>query len=345
MRAAIVAIAMAAALGSASSSASPPTRPPDDPVLRDVERAYGILRAARPAAAARARALLAAAAAALDDLADDRDGLGAALGGDDAAAWRGLPHERVMVLLTLAALDVDAGRCDLALPTLKNARHHRDQASLQRGEAVAADDLLLADVLRARCAIHDGVGDVDAARAALQVRPEGERLLAAVAAPALQLRFSGRAPAVTAGGAHGAVGSLAWSGDASGDPSTTAPAFLLTIGRAPRRPPSTSPSASTSSSPLVVHDLRLEARAPGPAATQRRTAQASRKQALQQQAQQYASRGQQTATQAKDVRSIVGAGLLLGAAAGLSATTAVVDTRVDTRTVSSMPAAIAVLSG
>jgi len=335
MRAAVVVVVVAALLAAASSSAAT-SRLPDDPVLRDVEVAYSILRADRPAAASRARAMLARAAAALDDLADDRDSLVAAVGGDNAAAWRGLPHERVMVLLTLAALDVDAGRCDLALPTLKNARHHRDQASLQRGEAVVDDDLLLADVLRARCALHGGVGDVDAARAALQARPDGERLLAAVTAPALRLSFSGRAPAVVAGGAQGELGSLVWADDAR--------AFEITVGRAPKTAKASSSKTSSSSS-LVVHDLRKEARAPGPAATTRRAAQASKKTALQQQAQQYASRGQQTATQARDARSVVGAGLLFGAAAGLAATTAVVDTRVDTRTAPSMPSAIAVQPG
>jgi hypothetical protein len=315
------------ALVAPSASASASSRPADDPVLRDVERAYAILRADRPAAAHRARPLLSRAAAALDDLADDRDSLEAAVGGDDAAAWRGLPHERVMVLLTLAALDVDAGRCDLALPTLKNARHHRDRAALQRREAVAADDLLLAEVLRARCAVRDGVGELEAARAALLVRPDGARLLAAATAPSLRLTFSGRAPAITAGGGQGELGSLSFSAD-------TATAFVVTIGRA---------SSLSSSSSLVVHDLRREARAPGPAATQRRAAQASKKTAMQQQARQYANRGHQTATQARDVRGVVGAGLLLGAAAGLSATTAVVDTRVDTRTAPSMPATIAVM--
>jgi hypothetical protein len=322
---------VAASSASASSSSSL-SRLPDDPVLRDVEQAFRILRADRPAAANRARPLLARAAAALDDLADDRDSLAAAVGGDDAAAWRGLPHERVMVLLTLAALDVDAGRCDLALPTLKNARHHRDRAFLQRGEAVPHDDLLLAELLRARCALIEGVGDVDAARADLQARPDGARLVAAVSAPTLRLSFAGRAPAVVAAGGQGELGTLSWSTD-------DRVAFVLTIGRG--RPS----SSSSSSSSIVVHDLKTEARAPGPAATQRRAAQASKKTALQQQAQQYASRGQQTATQARDMRGVVGAGLLLGAAAGLSATTAVVDTRVDTRTAPSMPATIAVLSG
>ena len=323
----VVAVAVVAA-SSASAVASP--RWSDDPVLRDVERAYGILRDDRPAAASRARALLAHAAAALDDLNDPRDSLAAAVGGDDAAPWRGLPHERVMVLLTLAALDVDAGRCDLALPTLKNARHHRDQASLQRGEVVVEDDLLLAEVLRARCAFNGGVGDVDAARAALRARPDGERLLAATIAPALRLSFTGRAPSVKAGGAHGEAGLLVW-------PAGSAPAFEITIGRASKQTPS---AAATSS--LVVYDLRNEARPPGPAATQRRAAQASKNHAVQHQARHYEGRGQQMANQARDVRGAVAAGLFLAAATGLAATAVVVDTRVDTRTVLSMPAALAV---
>lgn len=333
MRRSIAAVIVGFVTLSASSawSAASSTRLPDDPVLRDVERAFDILRADRPAAANRARPLLVRAAAALDDLTDDRDSLVAAVGGDDAAAWRGLPHERVMVLLTLAVLDVDAGRCDLALPTLKNARHHRDRAMLQRGEPVPDDDLLLAELLRARCALVDGVGDIDDARAALQARPDAPRLIAAVTSPMLQLSFSGRAPGVVAGGSHGEHGSLSWSGD-------TEAAFSITIGRG-------RPTTTSSAAPLVVHDLKTEARPPGPAATQRRAAQASTKTALQQQAQQYASRGQQTATQAKGVRGVVGAGLLFGAAAGLSVTTAVVDTRGDGRTAPSMPATIAVLSG
>jgi hypothetical protein len=325
MRVAVLALL---ACGLATGAVAGPPRI-DDPVLRDVERAFATLRADRPAVAARARAVLADVAAALDDLADERASLEAALGGDDGAAWRGLPHERVFILLTLAALDVDAGRCDLALPTLKNALHHRDRGLVQRGEVVPDDDHALADVLRARCAIVAGVGDVEAARAALRARPDGEALHAAATAPALVLEFVGRAPGIAATGVGGEQGRLVWRDD-------DAIAFTVTIGG-----PSKASKAS-SSSMVTVHDLRQVARPPGPAATARRAAQAAKKSQLQAQATQYASRGQGAATQAREVRGLVGAGLLFGAAAGLSATTAAVDTRVDTRTATAMPASIRV---
>lgn len=302
----------------------------DDPVLRDVERAFDILRTDRPAAANRARGLLAGAGAALDDLTDDRETIARVVGGDDSAPWRGLPHERVFILLTLAALDVDAGRCDLALPTLKNALHHRDRGRLQHGLAASTvsgdDDVTLALVLRARCAVVDGLGDVDAARAALRARPDGEALLTAAVAPALVLEFAGRAPEIVAVGAHGEQGQLVWRDDA-------AHAFAITIGR----PAKSSAKTAAATSSLLVHDLQTHAQPPGPAATARRATQAAKKSQLTSQASQYASRGQAAASGASGVRGVVGAGLLYGAAAGLTVTTSVVDARVDTRTAPSMP--------
>ena len=324
----------------AAALAVPASAPlPSDPVLRDVERAFQILRDDRPAAANRARSLLAPAAAALDDLVDDRETAAVIVGGDDGAAWRGLPWERVFILLTIAALDVDAGRCDLALPTMKNALHHRDRGRLQQGAATTTSDKdpALVPVLTARCALKDGVGDVDAARAALLGLPGGEAMLALVTAPTMTLRFTGQAPTVIATGTHGEGGQLSFRDD-------DATAFAITIGRSGRRP--LSPSSVKAASPLVLHDLRVEAAAPGAAATARRGEASRQKSTMAAQAHQYASRGAsavQTGSTREGpapARNLLGAGLLLTAAAGMSATSAVVDARVDTRTATSMPAKI-----
>lgn len=311
---------------------------PADPVLRDVERAFQILRDDRPGAANRARGVLAQAATALDDLVDDRETAAVIVGGDDSAAWRGLPHERVFILLTLAALDVDAGRCDLALPTLKNALNHRDRGRLQQGAAgqANADDPAVVTVLTARCALKDGVGDVEAARAALVALPGGAAMLPLVMADAMTLRFTGQAPTVVATGTHGEGGQLSFRDD-------DAPAFSITIGRGGRaakaKKASTKASPKAATTTHVLHDLRREAAVPGAMAAARRGEAARQKSTMSAQANQYASRGA-SAVQSGPGRNLLGAGLLLTAAAGMTATSAVVDARVDTRTATSMPARI-----
>jgi hypothetical protein len=330
-------LTLTAALSLSSSST---TRLHDDPVLRDVEQAFGILRANRPGAASRARAHLTRVAAVLDDLDPARSDVAVAIAGDGAAPWRGLPHERVLALLTLAALDVDAGRCDLALPTLKNAEHHQARAALAAGVAVdaaAADaDLVLADLLRLRCANQNSADDAAAAaiRNAVLTRPGGARLASAAVGKTLDLVFRGHTPTIEATGAHGEQAVLRHHDDSD-------VAFVIRLGSTGRR----ATVAADPKQAALVWDATTQARGPGPASSSRRQEKARTKQALGNQSTTWASQGSQAAFGARTSRDLLGAALLLSASAGAAANNAVVDATVDTRVPVSMPAQVWVATG
>lgn len=329
---------------SSSPSSSATTRMPDDPVLRDVEQAFGILRANRPGAASRARGHLTRVAAALDDLDPARSDVALALAGDGAAPWRGLPHERVLALLTLAALDVDAGRCDLALPTLKNAEHHQARAALAAGvtvdaAAAAAADLVLADLLRLRCAHQDGADaaiDADAAaiRNAVLARPGGARLANAAVGKTLDLVFRGHTPTIEATGANGEQAVLRHHDDSD-------VAFVIRLGSSARR----GRAVADPKHAAIVWDVHTQARGPGPASSSRRQEKARTKQALGNQSTTWASQGSQAALGARTSRDLLGAALLLSASAGAAASNATVNATVDTRVPVSMPAQVWVATG
>ncbi len=120
-------------------------------VQHDLERAFTMLR--DNASHARVRSVLGKAVRHLDDLDPARSDLSRALAGDKNAPFRGQAHERTIALLTLAALDVEAGHCDTAIPATKNAEHHHMNALLAAGvhSDQAAAALPLAELLRAQC--------------------------------------------------------------------------------------------------------------------------------------------------------------------------------------------------
>jgi hypothetical protein len=340
---ALVTLGAVLSLSSSPSSSTSP-RLSDDPVLRDVEQAFGILRANRPGAAGRARAHLTRVAAVLDDLDPTRSDVARVVAGDGAAPWRGLPHERVLALLTLAALDVDAGRCDLALPTLKNAEHHQARAALAAGVTVAAAadanaDLVLADVLRLRCAHQDGAdAAIDANHAAIRnavlARPGGARLASAAIGKTLDLVFRGHTPTIEATGANGEQAVLRHHDDST-------VAFVIRLGSSARR----GRAVAEPKNAAIVWDAQTQARGPGPASSIRRQEKARNKQALGNQSTTWASQGSQAAVGARTSRDLLGAALLLSASAGAAASNAVVDAAVDTRVPPSMPAQVWVATG
>ena len=282
------------------------SRLPDDAVLRDVEQAFRILRADRPGARSRARAHLARVALVLDDLDPAGDDVALATG-DRAAPWRGLPHERVLALLTLATLDVAVGRCDLALPTVKSAQHHHERAALVVGAAAADHDLALVELLRRRC-VEGGVDAVD-------------------------LVFRGRTPEVVAAGAYGEQAVL----HHHDDDDTVAFVIRLGASRAER---------ASSARETIVWDARSQAHGPGPASSSRRQQRAATKQHLLTSSTTWAAQGNHaalSARQSRSAREVMGAALLWSASAGAAISSATVDATVDTRVPSSMPARVSVV--
>ena len=91
---------------------------PADTVLNELDYGFYALRLGQHA---KARALLGKAVATFNDLALDGSALERAFASDVHKPYRGRPHERVFASAVLAALDMERGRCDLALPTLRNA--------------------------------------------------------------------------------------------------------------------------------------------------------------------------------------------------------------------------------
>lgn len=161
-----------------SAANRPAVRAVDDhgfDVRAVVDDAFRRLVDDRPAAHRVARRELARAAAVFDDLALDGHALERAFVGDATRPWRGRPFERVLALATLAALDIERGRCDLALPTLRTAALHDARAAPTEHDRAAVSDAVLVAALALRC-LADGdaslargtPAEVDDARRALR---------------------------------------------------------------------------------------------------------------------------------------------------------------------------------
>ncbi|MBM4280383.1 MAG: hypothetical protein FJ137_06350 [Deltaproteobacteria bacterium] len=188
-------------------------------VLADIDDAFALLVRDDDRTHAAARRRLARAARSFDDLRVGDDVLRQALVGDANKPWRGRAYERVLSLVTLAALDVERGRCDLALPTLRNAALHdaRVAPAAHRGDS----DAVVVFALALRC-LADGDESVGGAAAAADVARARDDLRRAVAAagggddddavraverrvrdPGARLVFTGWGPAFARAGVHG----------------------------------------------------------------------------------------------------------------------------------------------
>lgn len=152
---------------------------------------------------------------AFDDLDVGDDGLHGLLVGDATKPWRGRAFERVLALTTLAALDIERGRCDLALPTLKNAVVHDARVSIDEQRGVS--DAVVTAALVLRC-LADGDGSMPAgspsevarAREDLRrsLRAAGQSAVAVdverrVRAPGARLVLTGFGPSFARAGVHG----------------------------------------------------------------------------------------------------------------------------------------------
>ena len=94
---------------------------PNDATWLFLEQAFALLHSARSDDdVARAQSHLESAFSSFEDLRDPVN-LSVAFTADVDTPYRGRPHERVLAATTLALTDAAAGRCDLALPTLKSA--------------------------------------------------------------------------------------------------------------------------------------------------------------------------------------------------------------------------------
>jgi hypothetical protein len=180
-----------------------------DAVLFDVDEAFALLGSDSARAHAQARARLERAARAFDDLSPDEDPLRAAFLGDRTKPWRGRTFERVLSLVTLAALDIERHRCDLALPALKTAALHDARVDVEhKSDAVVVHALLLRcladgdehtargtddEIASARRMLKDVVGNAAEAR----------RIERFACDPAARLVFMGFGPSFHADGAHG----------------------------------------------------------------------------------------------------------------------------------------------
>lgn len=175
-----------------------------DPTLDALEQAFLALRDGDHDDA---RAWLEDATAAFDDLALEGTTLEKAFAADASKPYRGRPHERVLASVVLAALDIERGRCDLALPSLKNA------AWLDaRSDPQDTTDVALVHVLSLRCLKQLNAAAVDVERArddlrrALAVAGSPGRafeLEALAVAPDLALAFDGEGPEVRTAGDAG----------------------------------------------------------------------------------------------------------------------------------------------
>ncbi len=166
-----------------------------DPTLFDVERAFQLLH--DPKQHARARAALVRATARFDDQSLDGSDLEKAFASDVHKPWRGRPHERVLAHVVLAALEMERGRCDLALPSLKSAAFYDAKAN-----AGDDTDAVVVHALTLRCLreLGDAADDAAAQDAAKHLADD---VKAIVLDPQARLVLEGRGPTVERRGAQG----------------------------------------------------------------------------------------------------------------------------------------------
>ncbi|MDP2340681.1 MAG: hypothetical protein Q8O67_06975 [Deltaproteobacteria bacterium] len=168
---------------------------PADPVLRDLEGAFVALEGAHPRGHALARRLLVRATAVFEDTQLDGSDVEKAFASDRKKPYRGRPHERVLAHVVLAALEMERGRCDLALPSLKSAAFFDLKSKVgEDSDAVVVHALLL----RCLIALKGTDAEIQAARDAVD-----DDVAAAVLRPGALLVLRGRGPRFAARGSRG----------------------------------------------------------------------------------------------------------------------------------------------
>jgi hypothetical protein len=178
-----------------------------DDTLHDLERAFALLRKGKRANHAKARTLLERAVQRFDDLAMESTPLEIAFESDARKPYRGRPHERVLAAAVLAALDIERDRCDLAIPTLRNAAWLDARARpSDPSDAVLVHALAVRCMERARMGASDKARVRDDLRAALQVTNEEKRfdeIVSLATRDELVLELAGTGPTVVPEGAYG----------------------------------------------------------------------------------------------------------------------------------------------
>jgi len=305
-----------------------------DPVQFDLQRAFELLE--NPKMHSRARGLLVRATAAFDDQSLAGSDLERAFVSDAKKPYRGRPHERVLAHTALAALEMERGHCDLALPSLKAAAFYDLKASPDdKSDAVVVAALTLrclTDENAAAAEIAVARADVDAAaRAAAGAAADAvvAAVVAAVLDPEARLVFSGFGPRFERRGANGEdVVAVARTDDAA------RPAMVIRLSQQAAR------RGDVRDGPVVWDSFAQATSVGGRPFTKVLAERAQAKTRAQQSAQQNLDnsanrlRGANRATAGRDVA----AALVSGAAgAGFLSLAAVTDARADDRFVDSLP--------
>lgn len=177
-----------------------------DDTLHDLERAFALIRKGKGKHAA-ARKLLERAVQRFDDLAMESTPIEIAFESDARKPYRGRPHERVLAAAVLAALDIERDRCDLAIPTLRNAAWLDARARpSDPSDAVLVHALALRCMERANMSASDKARVSDDLMAALKVTKEEKRfneIVVLATRDSLVLELAGTGPTVVPEGAYG----------------------------------------------------------------------------------------------------------------------------------------------
>lgn len=295
----------------------------DVDVEGDLERAFALLgdddRHHGPA-----RELLVRATSAFEDQSLAGSDLEKAYASDAKKAYRGRPHERVLAHVVLAALEMERGRCDLALPSLKAAEFFDLKAS-----ANDSSDAVVVHALTLRCLIDAGAAsaEVDAARANVDV-DVARRVLD----PQARLTFAGLGPRFARGGSQGEVLSTV---DRSNEAGAT---FVIRLGRRASR------NARVDKGVVVWDSHQQATTIRGRPFDQVLQARATTKTRAQQSAQQNLGNSQQRLRTARGGKDLVAAAVGGAAGVGLLSFAAVTDARADDRCVDDLPGTVRLAS-
>lgn len=310
-----------------------------DDTLDDLERAFALLRQGKHGAA---RRLLEGATARFDDLALASTPLEQALASDASKPYRGRPHERVLAATVLAALDMERGRCDLAIPTLRNAAYLD-----ARTRPDEASDAVLVHALALRCLERSNAGVSDRERArgelkqALAVSGDEARFaeLEAVAlGDVLVLVLDGAGPTIVADGAHGERARAVPSPTAA--PARVATVVIPAREQVVRIRLGIAASAHKVSQGLVVWSSTQQATTiggrPYDEVLARRAQQKTKALADGQASLQRGASTVVDASRRRDLKGLVAGALFAASGAGLGAVGAATDARADVRCVRSL---------
>ena len=323
-----------------------------DPTLRRAEAAFSALEHDRKGAHLRARRLLSDVVDTFDDVGSSGDALTEALRSDNTKAWRGLPHERIALLIVLAALDLESGHPELALPALRNADlQHARSRLLADGDDNAAP-LLSVALLTLRALADLGADDVTHSQhprwqeawrgldAAYGAAPADTAPLPSLVAAVLDnnavWRLEGRGPILVSSGA-GASNAAFVAPDNDDDDGG---GVTIAIGGRRRGAAVARDGEVRAGTAMVWSSLAMAQQQGRRAVADQLAGRAQQQQALQQQSRRLWDQGRAGSVQAVNTAkptTIFGAALALVGSVGAAGAAAVIDPRMDTRVVTRLP--------